>query len=116
MLANGEWERRANISWNSFVVSIQPSCESPDEAEHYRADRNGRKVPKCAPERGCDHCGLFPELIAEVVQRSRVKHQRGCHDECCQENIQAKLPDSCLGNEQPHRKKPHQDGVQEELQ
>ena len=116
MLANENWKRRANISRKSFTVSIQLSCEGPNQVENDRAQRNRRKMPKRAPKCSYDGRGLFPELIAEVVQCSCVEHQRGRRDNQRQKDIQAKLPDSCLWDEQPHCKKPRQDRIQEELQ
>jgi len=73
-------------------------------------------VPQRPAERGCDLRGLSAELIAKVVQRSRVEHQRGGHDDHSQKNIQGKLPDLCLRDEQPRGKQPRQYRVHEELQ
>jgi len=115
VLANGNRQRRANISGKSFMVTVQPARELPNQIEDDRAHRNSREVAQRPAECVCDRRGLFPELIAEVVQSSRVKHQRGCRDNHCEEKIQSNLPALCLRDEQPRRKEPRQDRVQEEL-
>jgi len=116
VLPNGNRQRRTNISWKSFAVSVQPAHERPNQVEDDRAHYNGRKVPQRPSESSCDRRALFPEVIAEVIQCSRVKHQRSRHDNHGQKNIQGKLPDLCLRDEQPRRKQPPQNRVQEELQ
>src|SRR2546425_1174849 len=102
MLANENWERRANISRKSFTVPIQPSCECPNQVENDRAQRNRRKMPKRAPKPIYDGRGLSPELTAEVFKCPGVEPHRARRNTQRKKDIQAKLPDSCLGDEQPH--------------
>jgi len=98
------------------VVSGQTAREHPNHVENDRAHRNGGKVPQRSPEGGFDRRRLLPELIAEIVQRSCVKQQRGGSDNNGQENVKGKLPELCFRDKQPRRKQSRQDGVHEKLQ
>jgi len=73
-------------------------------------------MPQRPSECSSNGRGLFSELRAEVVQSSCVEHQRHGSDQQCQENIQRKLPDLRLRDEQPRRKKPGKDRIDEKLE
>jgi hypothetical protein len=116
VLPNGTGQHRPNISWKGFVASSQPTCESPSQVKNNRASRNGGKVPQRPAESSLNRRGPPPELIAKIVQSTRVEQQCRGRDNDGQENVKGKLPELGFRDEQPRRKQPRQDGVHEKLQ
>jgi len=62
------------------VVSGQTAREHPNHVEHDRAQGNGRNVLQRPAKGSFDRRRLLPELIAEIVQRSRMQQQHRCCD------------------------------------